>query len=286
MRFARFKKNGREGIAVSHPEQGFFGSFIDQGGEQADLLSALARGPEAVSALTDLLLNGSAVSLDEVQVLPPLATPQKIICIGLNYADHSAETGFEPPAYPTIFSRFASSLIGHGDAIIRPGVSTMLDYEGEIVVVIGKTGRNIARAAALDHVFGYSLFNDASLRDYQTRTPQWTIGKNFDGTGAFGPYIVTADELPAGAKGLRLQTLLNGEVVQDGNTNDLIFDVATLVSLLSEVMTLSPGDIIVTGTPAGVGVARKPPLWMKPGDVCEVRADGLGVLRNPIMDEA
>lgn len=250
------------------------------------MLSALARGPEAVSALTDLLLNGSAVSLDEVQVLPPLATPQKIICIGLNYADHSAETGFEPPAYPTIFSRFASSLIGHGDAIIRPGVSTMLDYEGEIVVVIGKTGRNIARAAALDHVFGYSLFNDASLRDYQTRTPQWTIGKNFDGTGAFGPYIVTADELPAGAKGLRLQTLLNGEVVQDGNTNDLIFDVATLVSLLSEVMTLSPGDIIVTGTPAGVGVARKPPLWMKPGDVCEVRADGLGVLRNPIMDEA
>jgi len=286
MRFARFKKNGREGIAVSLPEQGFFGSYIDQAGEPADLLSALARGPGAVSALTDLLLSGSAVSLDEVQVLPPLATPQKIICIGLNYADHSAETGFEPPAYPTIFSRFASSLIGHGDAIIRPRVSTMLDYEGEIVVVIGKAGRNIARAAALDHVFGYSLFNDASLRDYQTRTPQWTIGKNFDGTGAFGPYLVTADELPAGAKGLRLQTLLNGEVVQDGNTNDLIFDVATLVSLLSEVMTLSPGDIIVTGTPAGVGVARKPPLWMKPGDVCEVRADGLGVLRNPIMDEA
>ncbi len=126
----------------------------------------------------------------------------------------------------------------------------MLDYEGEIAVVIGKAGRNIARAAALDHVFGYSLFNDASLRDYQTRTPQWTIGKNFDGTGAFGPYIVTADELPAGAKGLRLQTLLNGEVVQNGNTDDLIFDVATLVSLLSEVMTLSPGDMIVTGTPA------------------------------------
>ncbi len=162
----------------------------------------------------------------------------------------------------------------------------MLDYEGEIAVVIGKAGRNIARAAALDHVFGYSLFNDASLRDYQTRTPQWTIGKNFDGTGAFGPYIVTSDELPAGAKGLQLQTLLNGEVVQNGNTDDLIFDVATLVSLLSEVMTLSPGDMIVTGTPAGVGVARKPPLWMKPGDVCEVRADGLGVLRNPISDEA
>jgi acylpyruvate hydrolase len=164
-------------------------------------------------------------------------------------------------------------------------VSSKLDYEGEIVIVIGKGGRAIPKISALDHVFGYSLFNDASLRDYQTRTPQWTMGKNFDGTGSFGPYIVTAEELPAGAKGLKLQTLLNGEIVQESSTTEMIFDVATLIETISEVMTLSPGDLIVSGTPAGVGMARTPPLWMKPGDTCVVTAEGLGRLTNPITDE-
>lgn len=284
MKFASYIKAGRKGLAVATTGEQFRGSFVDKL-EYPDLQSAIAAGPQAVASLAESLGRGEEVHLGDVNLLPPIASPEKIICIGLNYVDHSNETGFKPPEYPTIFSRFNSSLIGSGEPIVRPRVSTQLDYEGEVVVVIGKGGRAIPKSSALEHVFGYSLFNDASLRDYQTRSPQWTIGKNFDGTGAFGPYIVTADELAAGAKGIRLQTRLNGEVVQDGNTDDLIFDVATLISTLSEVLTLSPGDIIVSGTPAGVGVARKPQLWMKPGDVCEVTADGLGSLINKILDE-
>jgi len=203
----------------------------------------------------------------------------------LNYADHSAESGFKVPDYPTIFGRFASSLIGHNAPIVRPLVSEQLDYEGEFVAVIGKGGRNIPRERALDHVVAYSLFNDASIRDYQFKAPQWTVGKNFDDTGAFGPYLVTADELPPGCQGLRLETRLNGQVVQSASTNDLVFDIPTLVSILSEAFRWEPGDIIVTGTPSGVGLARKPPLWMKAGDVCEVELEGLGVLSNPVVDQ-
>jgi 2-keto-4-pentenoate hydratase/2-oxohepta-3-ene-1,7-dioic acid hydratase in catechol pathway len=161
-------------------------------------------------------------------------------------------------------------------------VSEQLDYEGELVAVIGKGGRDIPEAEALDHVIAYSVFNDASIRDYQLKTHQWTIGKTFDDTGAFGPYLVTTDELPAGCKGLKLETRLNGEVVQSTSLDDLIFDVAKLVSLLSEAMTLEPGDLIVTGTPSGVGIARDPQLWMKPGDVCEVEIERIGVLSNPV----
>jgi len=219
-------------------------------------------------------------------VLPPLSRPGKIICVGLNYADHSAESGFKQPDYPTLFGRFTTSMIGHGAAMIRPLVSQQLDYEGEVVAVVGRTGRHIAKAAALGHVAGYTICNEGSVRDYQFKAPQWTMGKNFDGTGAFGPVFVTADELPPGCKGLRLQTRLNGEVVQDASTSDMVFDVETLVSIISEAITLEAGDLIVTGTPSGVGLARKPPLWMKPGDVCEVEVERLGILSNPIADEA
>ena len=220
-----------------------------------------------------------------LEYLPPLPAPGKIICIGLNYADHSAESGFKQPDYPSVFARFASSLIGHGAPVIRPLVSEQLDFEGEFVAVIGTGGHKIGKASALSHVMGYSLFNDASIRDYQFKSPQWTMGKNFDATGAFGPSLVTADELPPGCAGLRLRTRLNGVTVQDASTNDLVFDVATLVSELSQVFTLSPGDIIVTGTPGGVGLARKPPLWMKHGDLCEIDMEGLGTLSNKIADE-
>jgi acylpyruvate hydrolase len=168
---------------------------------------------------------------------------------------------------------------------VRPRVSDKFDYEGELVVVIGRGGRAISKDAALSHVIGYSIFNDASVRDYQMKSTQWTMGKNFDGTGAFGPHLVTADELPAGGAGLRLQTRLNGKVVQDASTAELIFDVKTLISLLSEAFTLESGDIIVSGTPSGVGFARKPPLWMKAGDVCEVEIEGVGTLVNPVADE-
>ncbi|MES2946262.1 MAG: fumarylacetoacetate hydrolase family protein, partial [Pseudomonadota bacterium] len=162
---------------------------------------------------------------------------------------------------------------------------TQLDYEGELVAVIGKAGRYITKETALEHVAGYSICNDASIRDYQFKSAQWTIGKNFDDSGPFGPVFVTADELPPGAAGLKLQTRLNGVVVQDASTSSLIFDVATLVSLLSEAVCLQAGDVIVTGTPSGVGLARKPPLFMKDGDICEVEIEGIGILRNPVVDE-
>ena len=211
--------------------------------------------------------------------------PQKIVCVGLNYADHAKESPYEQPTYPALFCRFNSTLVGHGAPIMRPRVSEQLDYEGELVVIIGKRGRHITADRALEHVAGYSIFNDASVRDYQFKSPQWTAGKNFDATGAFGPGFVTADDLPAGARGLRLQTRLNGQTVQDATTGDMLFDVVSLITIISEAMTLEVGDVIVSGTPAGVGFARKPPLWMKQGDVCEVEIEGLGVLRNPIVDE-
>ncbi len=281
MRFAVYRQGDRKGLAVADGAGAYRGRLCDEAGYPGELEALLAQGPDALAAAGRSLLEGRPVDLAAVALLPPL-TGGKILCIGLNYADHSKESGFETPSYPALFSRFASSLIGAGAPLIRPRQSDQFDYEGELVAVIGRGGRDIAPETALDHVAGYSVFNDASVRDYQFKTTQWIPGKNFDGTGAFGPVFVTADEVPAGARGLRLQTRLNGVVVQDSSTDALIFDVATLVATLSEVMTLAPGDIIVTGTPAGVGLARKPPLWMKPGDVCEVEVEGIGVLRNPV----
>ncbi|WP_456306545.1 fumarylacetoacetate hydrolase family protein [Muricoccus nepalensis] len=281
-----FRRSGAQGLAAAEPGGEFHGLMATAPGYPGALDDLVAGGPEALASAGRALLAGPAIDLAAVELLPPLTRPGKIICVGLNYADHSAESGFAVPSYPTIFARFASSLIGHGAPLLRPAVSDQLDFEGEFVAVIGRGGRHIAKDAALDHVVGYSLFNDGSVRDFQMKAPQWTVGKNFDGTGAFGPALVTADELPPGCRGLRIETRLNGQVVQSASTDDLIFDVATLVSTLSEAFTLSPGDIIVTGTPAGVGLARKPPLWMRPGDVCEVEVERLGVLRNPIEDEA
>ena len=220
-----------------------------------------------------------------LKYLPPIANPAKAFAIGLNYTDHAAESNFAPPKFPVVFQRYRSSWVAHDVPLVRPHVSTQFDYEAELVAVIGKPGRYIAKDNALEHVAGYSLFNDGSIRDYQLRTNQWLLGKNFDASGSFGPEFVTADELPAGAKGLRLQCRLNGQVLQDANTKDMIFDVATLVSVCSEAMALEVGDIIITGTPSGVGMARKPQVWMKPGDSCEVEIERIGVLRNGIVDE-
>ena len=242
--------------------------------------------PAERDAATSALLSGEPVDASSVEVLQPLSVPGKIICVGLNYRDHAGESGMQVPDYPTLFARFASSLIPHDAPIIRPPESDRLDYEGELVAVIGKGGRRIEKAAALDHVAGYSIFNDGSIRDYQLRTPQWTMGKNFDGTGAFGPVFVTADELPPGARGLKIETRLNGQTMQSASTDDLLFVVATLVALISAGITLETGDIIVTGTPSGVGAARKPPVFMKDGDVCEIEIEKIGVLRNRIVDES
>ncbi len=286
MRFAAYRQNSVEGLAAAEMDGRFHGVGTADSRYPGSLASLVAAGHERLVAAGRALLAAPEIDLDAVELLPPLPSPPKILCIGLNYADHSAESGFAVPGYPTVFGRFASSLIGHGAPIVRPRLSEQLDYEGEFVAVIGRGGRDIPKASALDHVAGYSLFNDASIRDYQFKSPQWTVGKNFDDTGAFGPWLVTADALPPGCRGLRLQTRLNGEVVQSASTDDLVFDVATLISVLSEAFTLETGDVIVTGTPSGVGLARKPPLWMKPGDICEVELEGLGVLRNGIVDQA
>jgi 2-keto-4-pentenoate hydratase/2-oxohepta-3-ene-1,7-dioic acid hydratase in catechol pathway len=282
MRFITYMSNQGEGVAVREADA-YRGLSVAELG--SDLVGLLAQGDGALTRAVDRLAQGPTIDLDRVELLPPIPRPEKIICIGLNYADHSKESGFEVPAYPTVFARYATSLVAHGASIIRPNCSDQLDYEGELAVVIGRGGRHIAEADALDHVGGYSLFNDASIRDYQFKSPQWTVGKTFDGTGPFGPELVTPDELPPGCKGLKIETRLNGQVVQSASTDDLIFDVARLISILSEAITLAPGDVIVSGTPAGVGLARKPPLWMKPGDICEVEVARLGVLKNPIAQE-
>ena len=240
----------------------------------------MARARQALAAATQ------KISLSAVTYLPPVLNPSKAIAVGLNYVDHAAESPYkDPPKYPVLFQRYKSSWVAHNQNIVRPNVSTAFDYEAELVVVIGKPGRYIDKKDALRHVAGYSIFNDGSIRDYQLRTTQWMMGKNFDRTGGFGPEFVTADELPEGAIGLRLQARLNGQIVQDANTKDMIFDVVTLVSVCSEAMALQPGDIIIAGTPAGVGMARKPPLYMKAGDVCEIEIEKIGILRNKVIDE-
>ncbi|WP_245476118.1 fumarylacetoacetate hydrolase family protein [Mesorhizobium sp. M7A.F.Ca.US.006.01.1.1] len=244
-------------------------------------LDTLLPSRELVLA-AEALMQGPVVEEAEITFLTPLKGTGKILCVGLNYRDHASESGMPVPEFPTVFARFSSGLVPHGQPLTCPSVSSQFDYEGELAAVIGKAGRNIAPSDALDHVAGYSIFNDGSVRDYQLRTSQWTIGKNFDGTGGFGPYFVTADELAPAATGLRIEPRLNGTVMQSAKTDDLIFDVPRLVSLISVAMTLEVGDIIVTGTPSGVGAARKPPVFMRAGDVCEVEIERLGTLLNPI----
>ncbi|WP_298232854.1 fumarylacetoacetate hydrolase family protein [uncultured Azohydromonas sp.] len=263
-------------------------ALLDLGadGGPASLDELLRHGEAGMQAVRAAVERGRARRpLAGLRYLPPVLNPGKALAIGLNYVDHAAESSFDPPRHPVVFQRYRSSWVAHGQPLVRPHVSTQFDYEAELVAVIGKAGRYIPKEQALAHVAGYSLFNDGSLRDYQLRTNQWLLGKNFDASGAFGPEFVTADELPPGAKGLRLQCRLNGQTVQEANTRDMIFDVATLVSVCSEAMALEPGDILITGTPSGVGMARKPQLWMQPGDVCEVEIERVGLLRNPIVDE-
>jgi 2-keto-4-pentenoate hydratase/2-oxohepta-3-ene-1,7-dioic acid hydratase in catechol pathway len=251
-------------------------------------LGALLRresGLAAAAAAAKSAKTAARRALKGLRLLPPVGNPGKIVCLGLNYVDHAAEGGHAKPTYPSLFLRCTSSLCGHGAPIVRPRCSTSLDYEAELVAVVGRTARHVKKDKALDVIAGYSCFNDASVRDYQRKTTQWTIGKNFDATGAFGPWFVTADELPPGATGLAIKSKLNGQVMQDANTSDMLFPVDETVALLTECMTLEPGDLLVMGTPAGVGYARKPPVWMKPGDTIEIEIERVGTLSNPIRDE-
>ena len=280
MRLAKVSKDGQTGLAVDTGEdiKVLFGDSA-----LCDLDALVAEGGNALTeAGTKVLSAGTSVAMDDLTFLAPLVKAPKIICLGLNYKDHAAEGGFQVPEFPTVFGRFNSSLIGHGAPIIKPECSDQLDYEGELIAVLGKGGKDISKEDALSHVVAYSVFNDGSIRDYQLKTPQWTVGKNFDDTGAFGPWLVTADELPAGGAGLKIETRLNGQVVQSANTSDMVFDVVDTIALLSTCFTLEVGDILVMGTPSGIGLARNPPLFMKDGDVCEVEIEKVGLLVNPI----
>ena len=224
-------------------------------------------------------------AVEDVDWLPVVPNPEKIFCVGLNYEMHRKETGRAEVAHPTIFIRFANTQTGHLTTIVRPRVSTQLDFEGELALIIGKHGRSISRDRAFDHIAGYACYNDGSVRDWQHHTHQFTPGKNFPRTGSFGPWMVTADEVPAGGKGLKIQTRLNGQTLQSDNTDNMMFPVAEMLVYITQGITLEPGDIIITGTPSGVGFARKPPIFMRGGDTAEVDIEGVGVLVNPIVDE-
>jgi len=284
MRVVHFEEGGVPGIAADDGT-GWHGLTERESGFPGTLPELIAQGADLLRTGRDLLPM-HAIDLDAVRILPPVPRPPKILCVGLNYDDHLEESGLKKPVYPEIFARFATSLIAHGEPIRQPPESLTLDYEAELAVVIGRGGRRINRDKALDHVAGYSLFNDATIREFQLRTPQWTMGKNFDCTGAFGPWLVTPDALPPGAHGLRIQGRLNGRVMQDASTGRLIFCVAALIEMISVAITLEPGDVIITGTPGGVGAARKPPVFMQPGDVFEVEIEGIGVLSNPVQLES
>ncbi len=216
---------------------------------------------------------------------PAIPDPSRILCVGINYLEHIHEMGRERPDYPTLFTRFPDTLVGHGEAIVRPRISTQFDYEGELAIVIGKTARHVSAAQALEHVAGYTCFLDGSVRDWQRHTTQFTPGKNFPATGGCGPWLVTTDEIPDPAA-LRLETRVNGEVLQAAPVSDLCFGVPRIIEYCSSFCALNPGDIIATGTPSGVGFARKPPRWLAPGDTVEVEISGIGVLRHNVVDEA
>ncbi|MDP9898474.1 fumarylacetoacetate hydrolase family protein [Variovorax ginsengisoli] len=241
----------------------------------ADLLGEAAK---AAAATTETL------ALTDVALLPVIPNPGKIVCVGLNYGDHVRETGREITEKPTLFLRVAESQVAHGEDIVLPPESSRLDYEGEIAIVISTGGRRIAEADAWGHIAGYACYNDGSIRDWQTATPQWTAGKNFWRTGGFGPWMVTRDEI-ADDRVMTLVTRLNGQEMQRTTTDKLIHSIPRQIAHISAFMPLAPGDVIVTGTPGGVGAKRTPPVWMKAGDVVEVEVDAIGILRNGVRAE-
>ncbi len=279
-------------ISFEHVGHAGFGAVVDGGvvdlgtalnGQYADLQALLAADAlgQARSALQG---RRPDFALDSVLLLPVIPNPGKIWCCGLNYGEHVRETNREITEQPTFFLRVADSQVGHGQAIVRPKESQQLDYEAEIAVIIGKPGRRIAEADAWDHIAGYSCYNDGSVRDWQRHTSQWVPGKNFWRTGGFGPWMVTSDEIPARTL-MTLVTRLNGQEMQRATTEMMIHSIERQVAYVSTIAPLQPGDVIVTGTPGGVGARRTPPVWMKPGDVVEIEVDRIGVLRNTIADD-
>ncbi|WP_153772159.1 fumarylacetoacetate hydrolase family protein [Labrenzia sp. CE80] len=226
------------------------------------------------------------VPVSTIEPALPVEQPSKIICLGLNYVDHIKEGGYAVPDYPALFMRSLNSLMPAGQPMVRPTCSERLDYEVELMLIVGKGGRHIKEQDALSHVFGYTVFNDGSVRDYQRKTHQWTPGKNFDQTGAVGPFVVTPDELPEGAVGLKIESRVGEEILQSANTSDMMWSVARTIATISEYTTLEAGDFIAMGTPPGVGHAKTPPRWLRPGEVVEAEVEGIGICASPIVDEA
>lgn len=283
MRLVSYRRDAEARVAAIRDNQ-----YVDLGDADPTLPSSLkqllALGPEGLRRAAEALERGKAIAPDTVQLLAPIPDPQKVICVGLNYADHARESGQTPPAEPVIFCKFPTAVTAAGQPIVLPAVSQQVDYEAELVVVIGREGRNIAKAGARNYIAGYCPGHDVSARDWQLRKPggQWLLGKTFDTFAPFGPALVTADEVPEPGN-LRVQLRLNGRVMQDSSTSQFIFGIEELLAYISTVCTLLPGDVIFTGTPPGVGAARKPPVFLQPGDDVEVEIERLGVLRNPVV---
>ena len=250
----------------------------------SDLMS-LINTPDTLPALTEEIANAPQLAVSKIVPALPIERPGKVICLGLNYVDHVKEGGYEIPTYPALFMRGLNSLMPAGAPMVRPAVSEKLDYEAELMVIIGTSGRHIDEDDAYKHVFGYTLFNDGSVRDYQRKTHQWTPGKNFDNTGAIGPIVVTPDELPSGCAGLKIESRIGDEVMQSASTSEMMWPVAKTIATLSEFATLEAGDMIAMGTPPGVGNARNPPRFLQPGDVISVEIEGIGICSNPVKDE-
>jgi 2-keto-4-pentenoate hydratase/2-oxohepta-3-ene-1,7-dioic acid hydratase in catechol pathway len=283
MKFVTFRREGASepGVLRARDVVGLRGAGF------TSILDVIAGGPAARARIEEWILKPATeevAPLDAVRLLAPIPRPPKIICIGLNYRDHAAESKMEIPKVPTVFSKYATAVIGPGESIVLPRLSTKPDYEAEFAVVIGKGGRYIPGAAWRQHVFGYTIFNDVSARDFQMATSQWMMGKTFDTFAPMGPALVTADEI-ADPHNLDISLSINGETLQQSNTKNLIFPIPDLIEHLSSVFTLESGDVISTGTPSGVGFARKPPRFLKKGEEVVVRVEGLGELRNPVVEE-
>ena len=285
MRFVSYLSDTGPRLAGLRDEQ-----LIDLNRTDANLptsmVALLRQGPRAMQRARAAIERGTPLRLQEHRLLAPVPDPEKVICIGLNYADHAAESGAEIPSEPVVFNKFPSAIAAHGDPICLPAISTKVDYEAELVVVLGKRARHVEADDAMQYVAGYCCGHDVSARDWQLEKPggQWLLGKTFDTFAPFGPALVTADEVPE-PDNLNIQLRLNGETMQDSSTRQLIFSIPQLIAHLSRICTLKPGDVLFTGTPPGVGAARKPPVYLKPGDQVEVEIEGLGILENPVVAE-
>ena len=274
------------GTAVFAVSNGKAVNLSDLDNRVGDDLMGLIRHPELAESLKSHIADAPTLDVDDITPALPVAAPGTVICMGLNYIEHIKEGGYDIPDYPALFMRGKNSLMAAGQPMVRPAASETLDYEAELMLIVGKGGRHISEEDALDHVFGYTVFNDGSVREYQRKTHQWTPGKNFDDTGAIGPFTVTPDEVPEGAAGLKIESRVGNEILQSSNTGNMIWNVRQIIATISAYTTLDPGDLVATGTPPGVGHAKKPnPRWLRPGETIEIEIEGIGVCASPIVDE-